>query len=64
MRCQFVWALRAQTLGKVFEAPPQFSLVRSCDRASRMIQVRKLRGDIELRAAAIVRPADALSDPF
>src|ERR1700733_7957862 len=29
-----------------------------------MIQVRKLRGDIQLRAPAIVRPADPFSDPF
>jgi hypothetical protein len=64
LRSQIIWALRAQTLGKVFEPSPQFSLVRCCDRASGMIRVRKFRGDIELRAPAIVCPADAFADPF
>ena len=64
MRCKLVWTLRAETLGKVPEPSQQFFLVRSCDCASWMIQVRKLCGDIELRAPAIVWPADVFSDPF
>src|SRR5580700_9165867 len=53
----------AQTFGDAFEAPPQLLLMRRGHLAGRVLGVRKFGGDIELRAAAIIRPPDALADP-
>jgi hypothetical protein len=53
-----------QSFGDVSEATAQLPLVRSGDGAGWMIRSGKLGGDVELRASAIIWPADAFSDPF
>jgi hypothetical protein len=53
-----------QPFGYVFEAPPKFFLMRGADYTRRMIGVGKLGRNINLWAAAIVRPVHAFGDPF
>ena len=61
---KFVRAASAQPLGDPFQATPQFALVRGRDPAGGVVGFRELRGNVDLRAAAIVRPPDPLADPF
>lgn len=52
-----------QAPGKDRQAAAHFRLVFARDFACRMIGFRKLRGDIDLRAAAVVGSADTFTDP-
>src|SRR5215216_4273359 len=60
---ELVRVANAQPFGDSFQRMPQFSLVGRRDLACGMVGFGKLRCNVDLRAAAIVRPPNPLTDP-
>ncbi len=52
-----------QPFSDLLKATSQLVLMRSSDSAGRVSRVRKFSGHVELRAPAIIWPADAFANP-
>src|SRR6266436_6763130 len=60
LTCECIGSGAMQPFRDDFQASTQFALMRCGELARGMIDLRKLRGDVELRAASVIR----LTRPF